>query len=47
MPEKTLIDSIKSINDAISYNDESKIFSIDQVDKWFEISKEIKNLNFD
>ena len=47
MPEKTLIDSIMSINDAISYNDESKIFSIDQVDKWFKIATEIKNLNFD
>ena len=47
MSESTLIESIKAINESISYDEETNIFSLKKVDAWFDIATQIKNLNFD
>ena len=47
MSESTLIESIKAINESISYDEETNIFSLKEVDAWLDIATQIKNLNFD
>ena len=47
MLDKSLIDSIKSISDSISFDEESQIFNIEKVDEWLEISTKVKELGFD
>ena len=47
MSESTSIESIKAINESISYDEETNIFSLKEVDAWFDIATQIKNLNFD
>ena len=47
MSKSTLIESIKAINESISYDEEINIFSLKEVDAWFDIATQIKNLNFD
>ena len=47
MSDNTLIESIKAINESISYDEERNIFSSSEVDQWLDIATQIKNLNFD
>ena len=47
MLDKSLVDSIKSISDSISFDEESQIFTLEKVDEWLEISAKVKDLSFD
>jgi len=47
MPDTPLIDSIKSINDSISFDEETGIFTLSEVDCWLDVAKKIKELKFD
>ena len=47
MPDTPLIDSIKSINDSISFDEETGIFTLSEVNCWLDVAKQIKELKFD
>ena len=45
MIEKQLIDSIKSINSSIEFDEESQCFNLKDINGWIKVAKELKNNN--
>jgi NADH-quinone oxidoreductase subunit C len=42
-----LIDSIKSISESITFDEESQIFNVESAEHWLNIATQIKDLGFD
>ena len=47
MLEKSIIESITSIDELITFDEENQVFVIEQIDSWFEIASKVKNLGYD
>ena len=47
MLEKSIIESITSIDEFITFDEENQVFVIEQIDSWFEIASKVKNLGYD
>ena len=47
MLEKSIIESITSIDELIAFDEENQVFVIEQIDSWFEIASKVKNLGYD
>ena len=47
MLEKSIIESITSIDELITFDEENQVFVIKQIDSWCEIASKVKNLGYD
>ena len=47
MLEKSIIESITSIDELITFDEENQVFVIEQIDSWYEIASKVKNLGYD
>ena len=47
MLEKSIIESITSIDELITFDEENQVFVIEQIDSWCEIASKVKNLGYD